>query len=200
MSLWLIIPIRGLASGKSRLADILSPLERKQFNTACLDRALDAFSQTQGTPARSIVVSPEDDALAHAGARGAVALREHSVGNLNGALLQASDLARQKGAARLLILAADLPLISAQALTALINSSDPAGVQIIVDKTGSGTNALLLPVSAAQQFYFGENSLSKHRAVFTELGYRTTIWRDDSLAFDIDTPEDLGCWLELKLS
>jgi len=199
VSLWLIIPIRGLASGKSRLAGSLSPLERRQFNTDCLNRTLDAFFQAEGSPARSIVVSPDEDALRHASTRGAVALREHSVGNLNLAVRQASDLARQKGAAQLLILASDLPRMSADALRLVISGSDAAGVRIIVDKTGKGTNGLLLPVSAAQRFSFGENSFFRHQALFKDLGYRTEAWHDPSLAFDVDTPEDLRQWLERRL-
>jgi len=199
VSLWLIIPIRGLASGKSRLADILSPLERRQFNTDCLNRTLEAFSQAEGQPARSMVVSPDEEALRHATTLGAMALQEHPVGNLNQAVLQASSFACQQGAGRLLILAADLPRISAEALRRLISGPPSADVHIIVDKTGTGTNGLLLPTSAAQQFSFGENSLSRHQALFKDQGYRNTTWHDPSLAFDVDTPEDLRQWLGSRL-
>lgn len=199
MSLWLIMPLRGLASGKSRLSGVLRQEERRQFTIECLDRTLDAFSQTVGTPARSIVVSPDEEALRHAGSRGAVALREHPMGHLNLAVLQASDLAQQKGATQLLIVAADLPRVSAEALRQVISASDTGSVQIIVDKTGTGTNGLLLPVSAARQFSFGDNSLSRHQVLFEDLGYRTKTWHDPSLAFDVDTPEDLRQWQESVL-
>ena len=194
MSLWLVIPTRGLAAGKSRLATVLGADERLGLNTRWLDALLDAFAAIAGGLGHCVVVSPSDDALAHAARRGAQALRETEPGGLNAALEQGCEHARKRGADRILILAADLPDVQHTALLRLIEGSQADAVTLIADKTGTGTNGILLPAAAARGFAFGEGSLARHEKLFGAAGQPVRLWRDAGLALDIDTPADLSIW------
>jgi len=194
MSLWLVIPIRGLAAGKSRLACVLGASERLSLNTQWLEALLDAFATLAGGLDCCVVVSPSEDALSYAESRGARALRETGPGDLNAALEQACEHAREHGAGRILILAADLPGVRSQSLSALIKACGIDSVTLIADKTGTGTNGMLLPADAARGFAFGEGSLARHEQLFATPGQPVTLWRDAGLALDIDTPADLSAW------
>ena len=65
---------------------------------------------------------------------------------------------------------------------------------LIADKTGTGTNGILLPAAAARGFAFGEASLARHAQRFGAAGQPVRLWRDAGLALDIDTPDDLSAW------
>ena len=67
-------------------------------------------------------------------------------------------------------------------------------VTLIADKTGAGTNGILLPAAAARGFAFGEASLARHARLFGTKERPVRLWRDAGLALDIDTPDDLSAW------
>lgn len=194
MSRWTIVPVRGLATGKSRLAGLLGPQERHALNAMLLERALDAIERCDGDLSRCIVASAGADALALARERGALPLLDASASGLNAALEAARDTARAKGASSLLVLAADLPDANRDALYRIRDGTPLGGAAIIADKQGSGTNGLLLPADCAVKFTFGEGSLSRHRDAIEATGVKVTIWNDPALSFDIDLPADYREW------
>jgi 2-phospho-L-lactate guanylyltransferase len=202
------VPVRGLASGKSRLAAVLSADERRALNARLLVRTLDAIAQSKDAPAspgnalapswnalaHCIVVSADAEALELARSRGAHALDEGSDAGLNAALELARALAIARSAATLLILAADLPAVDAAALGRLHRAIPVHAAAVISDKTRTGTNGLLLPANANIRFAFGAGSLERHRAALEALGIDTRIWHDPALAFDLDTADDYAIW------
>lgn len=199
MSLWSIVPARGLAAGKSRLAGVLDPDERLALNTLLLERALAAIEAADGNLAHCIVVSAGADALALAREKGAVPLKDPGEpGGLNAALEAARHLARILGATSLRVLAADLPDVSGAALVVLGAAVPPEGLAIVADKHGSGTNALMLPAASRFAFDFGEDSLARHLAAARALGAEPLVWHVPELAFDLDSPEDYRQWQARK--
>lgn len=207
MNTWTIVPVRGLASGKSRLAAVLSVDERRALNTQLLGRALDAIAQSGdalASPgnalARCIVVSSDAEALELARSRGAHALDEGSDAGLNAALELARALAIARGAETLLILVTDLPGVDAAALVRLQRAIPARAAAAISDKTRTGTNGLLLPANANIRFAFGAGSLERHAAALEALGIDTRIWHDPALAFDLDTADDYVTWKSLRVA
>jgi 2-phospho-L-lactate guanylyltransferase len=88
---------------------------------------------------------------------------------------------------RLLVIHADLPLLSVDDIAALIEG-DGGGLSIAPDRHGTGTNALALNEPSGFGFAFGPDSFRRHYAaargtarVVTRLG----------LGLDIDTADDL---------
>lgn len=194
MSHWSIVPVRGLASGKSRLAELLGPQERRELNAMLLERALDAIEACDGDLSRCIVASAGADALELALERGALPMADAANSGLNAALEASRDAVRVKGAVSLLVLVADLPDANSDALYRLRNRTPPDGAAIIADKKGTGTNGLLLPANCRVNFAFGEASLQRHREAFAAAGLAVTVWSDPALSFDIDTPPDYREW------
>jgi len=97
-----------------------------------------------------------------------------------------------EGIARLLILPADLPQLSARDIELL--AATPAGeIAISPDRHGTGTNALSLPLpqAAGFAFAFGPDSFAAHHAEAERLGLRIGEVHSSGLAKDIDMPEDL---------
>jgi 2-phospho-L-lactate guanylyltransferase len=178
---------------------VLPPAERRALNVGMLERVLDAVvgSIDRAWPnplAQCIVVSPDAETLTYARSRGAQALAEKGGTGLNAALALARESARAQGARTLLVLAADLPNVDADALVRLLRAVPAGTAAVIADKGGSGTNGLVLPASVNLSFSFGGGSLSRHRAALDGLGVSTQVWIDPSLAFDLDTASDLAAW------
>ena len=194
MSHWTVVPVRGLASGKSRLAGLLGAQERRALNTMLLERALDAIERSEGDLSRCIVASAGADARSLALKRGALTMPDAGDSGLNAALEAARDAARAYGASSLLVLVADLPDANRDALDRLRDRTPHGGAAIIADKLGSGTNGLVLPADCPVKFAFGEGSLARHRDAIEATGVKVTIWNDPALAFDIDSPADYRAW------
>ncbi|MGH8328455.1 MAG: 2-phospho-L-lactate guanylyltransferase, partial [Steroidobacteraceae bacterium] len=117
---------------------------------------------------------------------------------LNEALTAAALEARQRGAERLVLVHADLPLLEPEEVTALIEASKASGLAIAPDRHGRGTNALCLTWPPAVRFEFGPDSLAKHLAQAAALGLSPAVVRLPGLAFDLDDPDDLHCWSGLS--
>jgi 2-phospho-L-lactate guanylyltransferase len=194
MSRWIIVPIRGLATGKSRLAEVLDTDQRYALNRLLLERVLSAVAGSEGGLSRCVVASAGAEALALARKRGAIALAEPGDTELNAALESARTYARAGGASSLVILAADLPEVSAAALASLIAAVPAGGTAIVADKHGRGTNGLVLPAASVLRFAFGEGSLARHAAALRQAGVKPVVWDDPALAFDLDSPADYEQW------
>jgi 2-phospho-L-lactate/phosphoenolpyruvate guanylyltransferase len=192
MTLAVIIPVKGFVAGKSRLSTILSDAERAAVNRAFLDHTFDVLAQFPRAGMR-IVVSADDEVLAVARARGAVAAPERSPG-LNAALGDAVARADAQQATDILVLSIDLPRLASDDLEALV----AGGIAIAPDQSGRGTNAIFLPVGVRIAFAYGESSFAAHVASARSLGHEVRVVRRPGLAFDVDTPDDYREWREIK--
>lgn len=187
-----IVPVGSLEAAKSRLGEALDAEERRDLVIDLLGRTVRATAATPGI-VDTIVVTPDRDVIALATDLGARALRQHGRG-LNQGLAEARIEALAAGAEAILVVPVDLPLVSAEALSAVVRELlDPARpvVVLVTDRHGRGTNALLLAPPDAIEFCFGGDSRAAHAACARENGARLVESRDSPLALDIDTPEDL---------
>jgi 2-phospho-L-lactate guanylyltransferase len=193
--LWTIVPVRGVAAGKSRLAPVLNQAERAALNRALLVGTLAAVREWSGAPQRTIVVSPCASALALAREAGATIVREgaHAIG-LNRAVKLGVAQAAALGATYVLILPADLVQLSVDALTALLKAAADGGIVLAPDKAGTGTNAILVDAGAGFEFAFGPASLMAHRAAAGRAGFAVSLVQCADLELDLDTPDDLARW------
>lgn len=181
------IPVRPFDEGKSRLASVLSPAERRALCVRLFEHTLDVAIAAVGA-AQCLVVSRGRDVLALAAARGAGALAERG-DDLNAALAQAAAAA---GRGALLVLPADLPLLGVSDVRALLAAGDPRTLVVAPDAAGTGTNALLIPAGAAIPFAFGAESRRAHVAAGLAAGLDVALLRREGLARDLDTPADLA--------
>jgi 2-phospho-L-lactate guanylyltransferase len=194
--LWAIVPVRGLAAGKSRLARVLNRTQRTALNRELLERTLAVISEWSGAPQRTIVVSPCVRTLALARKAGAVAVSEgrRAIG-LNRAVRLGIARAATRGATHVLVLPCDLPHVSAATLRALVHAAGRGKPVVLApDKAGTGTNAVLVGVGTGFKFAFGPGSLKAHRAAAACARLTASLVRHDELQLDLDTPDDFTRW------
>ena len=194
MTLLAIVPMRGLRSGKQRLAGALSAPAREALNRELLEGVLSAVTDALGGWSRCLVQSADPSLVDEVIRRGGIGQLDPPGAGLNDALDHARQEARRRDARLLLVLSADLPAVTAEAIAALLAAGNEAPVVLVADKTDSGTNGLLLPAALDFQFAFGADSLSRHQRECARLGQPARIWRAPALQFDLDTEADLQQW------
>jgi len=191
MTLWAIVPVKPLRRGKSRLASALSEDERTELNRTLLQHTLKTLTELKELE-QVLVISRDPQALTIARNYGARTVRENGPSELNMALRRATVVAQVYATRGVLVLPADLPLVSSENIRALIERAvEPPVVVIAPDRHEKGTNALLISPSGLIEYDFGENSFQRHCELVKKSGARLEIVNLPSLGLDLDVPEDL---------
>ncbi|HLE91199.1 MAG TPA: 2-phospho-L-lactate guanylyltransferase [Anaerolineales bacterium] len=200
MTIWAIIPVKPLRSGKSRLAGTLSEDERAKLNRTLLQHTLKTLSDLKEVE-HVLVISRDPQVLTVARMYGARTVREDGQPHLNTALKRATVVAQVYATRGVLVLPVDLPLISREDILTLIErAADPPVVVIAPDRHEKGTNALLISPSGLIEYDFGENSFQHHCQRVKEAGARLEIVNLPSLGLDLDLPEDLELVRKLEMT
>ena len=190
MNVLAVVQVKDLWGTKSRLKPILNPGARAGLTLYMMGRVVSALKEA-GVE-NVCVVSPDPVVLSEAREHAAASLLQESRG-LNPALEEGRSWAMARGAAALLVLPADLPLLEAQDVRAVLDEvSDEDSVVISPDGAHAGTNALLLRPPDALPFAFGAGSYEAHLRAARERGLEARICERPHLAFDLDTVEDLA--------
>jgi 2-phospho-L-lactate guanylyltransferase len=156
-----------------------------------LVHTLNTLNQVQDIE-HTLVVSRDTQALSIARQHGARTVAERGSPRLNQALVRATIVAQGYGVAGVLVLPADLPLISVEDIQMLIErAQEPPVVVIAPDRHRSGTNALLASPPGLIEYDFGPDSFEHHVNRAKEAGARVEICEISSLGLDLDLPEDL---------
>lgn len=186
---WLLLPMKSLAGGKSRIASRIGPVLQRALNLELLTGALARAARYPGLD-RTAVVSCCPEVLAIAGAHGTRGLAVRRA-DLNEELMQAVRQLDVVPGEPLLILSCDVPLARDDDLRALFR---PREVVIATDRSGDGTNALCLPAGSGFRLQYGAASRQLHVLEAARLGLRCEVVRIPSLAFDLDTFDDYCEW------
>jgi 2-phospho-L-lactate guanylyltransferase len=136
------VPVKDLRGTKSRLTPVLDPGARAGLTLYMMGRVVGAIRDAGVEDV--CVVSPDRMVLEEAKRRGATPLLQESRG-LNPALEEGRRRAMGLSASKLLVLPADLPLLDAEDVLAVLREAggEPS-VVIAPDGARSGTNALLI--------------------------------------------------------
>lgn len=191
---FVVLPVRGIAHGKSRLAPVLDAESRARFNEWLLTHTLDALQAWRGSLDACVVVSACERTAEIARRCGAEVIYEGESAGLNAAAALGARYAAERGAASFLVLPCDLPQLDAQALDAFVQCACEGGVAIAPDASGTGTNALVVPSGAPFEFRFGADSFARHCDAAAVQGLSVVVHRSPALAFDVDTPDDYARW------
>ena len=190
MTFWAIVPVKPLRRGKSRLAGILTEDERADLNRSLLQHTLQILSELREVD-EVLVVSRDPQVLTIARNHGARTVREDGQPELNTALKRATVIAQVYATRGVLVLPADLPLISREDALALVErATDPPVVVSAPDRHGKGTNALLISPAGLIEYDFGEDSFRRHCELVKKVGARLEVVNLHSLGLDLDSPED----------
>jgi 2-phospho-L-lactate/phosphoenolpyruvate guanylyltransferase len=186
-----VVPLKRLSDAKSRLSPGLPAENRSALALALARRAITALKETDAI-ARVAVVSPEPELASQFQADWLPDDRD-----LNSSLARGVRWAEEMGAASLLIVPADLPLITAGDVQEFIASAaDAAGITICATHDG-GTGAILLTPPRAVPPAFGPKSFERHITLAEERGvavHRVTLPAFES---DLDTLADLALYRDV---
>lgn len=191
MTLWAIVPVKPLRYGKSRLAEVLTPDERSDLNRRMLAHTLDTLTAIPEIE-HVLVISRDQAALALAREYGARTVQENGSPHLNVALTRATVVAKNYATRGVLIVPADLPLITPEDVRLMLQrAAKPPVVVVAPDRRQDGTNALLVCPAGLIEYEFGPGSFQRHCERARQAGARLEICDLPSLALDMDLPEDL---------
>jgi 2-phospho-L-lactate guanylyltransferase len=189
-----LLPVKAPMNAKQRLKGWLSALQREAlarlmfqevFSTLCGARGLD-----------KIIVVTSDRAVGdHASRLGALVFEEREQRGHSQSADAAAGRAMGLGAATVLLLPIDVPLVTKAEIEDLIEGvrleeAQPA-VIVVPSLDGTGTNALVRTPPDAIPSCFGPGSFQAHLDRARERGVPAAVKRPAGLLFDIDTPEDV---------
>jgi 2-phospho-L-lactate guanylyltransferase len=191
MAFWAIVPVKPLRRGKSRLSSVLSLEARTALNHYLLSNTLEMLASVSEID-HSLVVSRDPEALTIAREYGARTVQEQGTPQLNIALTRATMVAINHSVQGVLIVPADLPLITVDDIHEVLKRAvNPPVVVITPDRHRQGTNALLIAPPGLIKYEYGPGSFERHCIQATRSGARLEICERSSVALDIDLPEDL---------
>jgi 2-phospho-L-lactate guanylyltransferase len=200
MSIWAIVPVKPLRLGKSRLSGVLDDDERAALNRRLLDQTLDTLRNTPEI-SQTLVVSRDPAALAIARQYAARTVSEDGTPDLNNALTRATLLARQYASRGVLILPADLPLLTKEDLLSFLKFVlSPPCVVIAPDRHDNGTNAFFVSPGGLIACDFGQGSFKRHCTAALSVGASLRVVRNTNIMLDLDTPADLEMLRQIEKS
>lgn len=191
MTFWAVVPVKPLTRGKSRLSSVLSSGERADLNRRLLIHTLSVLASIPEIE-QTMVISRDQSALALSRDFGARTVTENGAPHLNIALARATAVVKNFAARGILVVPADLPLLSSEDIRTMLSLGEkPPVVVVAPDRRRQGTNALLISPVGLIDFEFGAQSFQRHSKRAVDAGARLEVCELPSLALDIDLPEDL---------
>jgi len=188
---WAVVVARAGDGAKSRLAAQVSFEQRQKLVLAMLADVIEVCARAAPEGVLAVVDTAAARSVVERG--GAIALDDPGEGDMNSAVRLGIQAACARGARTVIVLPADLPLISVTDLNALAAAATARRAVIIgASHDGQGTNALLLRPPDVIAPTFGPPSLDRHIQAGLSAGALTVVRADLGLSFDIDTPADLA--------
>lgn len=179
-----VLPVKDPARAKQRLAGVLSPGDRAALAHSMYRRVLDALRAARGLD-RILVVTSDASIVP----TGVLVLEETDQISHSESADRAARHAASLGAATVVSLPIDLPLVTAAEIESLVAPPLP-DLRIVPDAAGTGTNCLVRTPPLCIEARFGPGSFGLHLRQARERGLRVEVLRPPGIVFDVDTPED----------
>jgi 2-phospho-L-lactate guanylyltransferase len=177
----MVIPFKNQGA-KSRLASVLSPLERQLLSFVMLMDVLDAVS---GQGSATILSRPGLN-IADIGSDVEIQESELDLNDALNALI--TEVARHGWPSDILIVMADLALLTEKDVVGILNCE---GDVVLCPGRGGGTNMILIRSPRFRTCYQGL-SFPKHLAFARQTGLEVSVYESFRAGCDIDEPEDLA--------
>jgi 2-phospho-L-lactate guanylyltransferase len=175
-----LLPVKDFGQAKARLALDVDPTDRSTLARWMATRVVAA---ALGQP---VFVVCDSDAVAEwADSLGATVLWQPGVG-LNAAATGGVAAIAAAGIEHVVVVHSDIPLAHD-----LAGFARAGAVTLVPDSRDDGTNVLSLPTATGFTFAYGARSFAAHRAEADRLGLDVVVVRDDEMALDVDTLDDL---------
>lgn len=182
-----VIPFKKKGA-KSRLAQLLSAVEREEFAMCMLTDVLHALASSTIGEIEIIATGVEAEQVRAAGRAAAVSSSALSVRQDDRELNDVLNAVLARERAPLLILMADVPLVTPGSITRIIAHDEAV---VIVPGRKGGTNALFLRTPAAFTVSYYGMSFMEHLAIAQQRQLSLAVYDSFFISTDIDEVEDL---------
>jgi len=195
--IWAVVPVKDTSAAKQRLAASVPQSLRQQLMLAMLEDVLAALAEAPGLAGRLLVTA--DPGAQDLGARyGFAWLTDGAADGHTGAVAAAARHLAKTGAAGMLTVPGDIPLVTAAEIAQLLQAHRaPPAFTIAPSHDELGSNAIVVSPPDAVPLRFGDNSFFPHLAAAEARGIRPTVLHLPGIALDIDNPGDLGHFARL---
>lgn len=183
----IIVPVKRFSAAKERLAECLPPTTRAALARAMAEDMIEKLAVLRGV--EEIMIVSDDNSLEIWKSRFAFDLFRPAESGLNGVLDEALSWQAARGAARVLLLHADLPAARVSDLQQLVDAKDE--IIIVPDRHMLGTNAMALSCPPPFATAFGGASLDRHLRRARQAGVSPRVCTLPSLGADLDTEADI---------
>jgi len=172
-----LVPLRIGVDGKSRLSAVIGGPQRQKLAARMANHVIETLSLCQPI-SRLVVLSQE---------RFDCSLADWAPDKARGLNPEIAAFRQALGTAPILVVHADLPLLSADEICALLSAAENHGIALATDRAGEGTNALAIADGRPFEFRFGAGSCALHCAQDAAM----PVLQLQGLSADLDTPADL---------
>jgi 2-phospho-L-lactate guanylyltransferase len=201
--IWAVIPVKETAAAKERLADAVPRHLRPGLALAMVEDVLAVVARTLHRGTRGLagiaVVTLDPDARALAQRYGARILTHDARGGHTAAVAAAARTLEQEGRSGMLQMPGDIPLVCADEILLLLAMRRPApSFTIAPSHDDLGSNAVLVCPPTAVPLTFGDDSFRPHLRAAQACGIEPLIVRQHGIGLDIDRPEDILAFAQLR--
>ena len=192
----ILIPMRALNKGKSRLSNVLSPSSRAKIVELLFTQLLKKLNilrcQFPWVCSEVVVITPCKKVRKISEECNAIVLEEKIPDDLNAALTQGISWSYENDYNSSLIIPGDIidPLTEDIKKIITLGKKSPK-CMVISPSTDFGTNALFLSLPTKINLKFGPNSFFEHQKEASKQSIETIIAPLNSLKDDLDTGKDL---------
>ena len=184
-----VIPVKGLSSANRRLDGVLSQKERDALAEALFLDLILKLPRSRSID--DVLVVTSDPSVARQSRWfGHTVLEQERDNGHSEAAAAGAHAAMAAGAGRVAMLPVDCPMLDVEEVDAHVGRS-PRTVLIVPDRHGTGTNALVLAPPDVFPPAFGPDSCARHVSRARASGISFALEEVESLALDLDTPEDM---------
>ena len=192
----ILIPMRSLNEGKTRLSNLLSPNKRekliKLLFTQLLKKLKTLKNQSPLIFSDILVITPCEEVEKISKDFQVLVLKEQSLNGLNSAVKKGIYWSSENLYDSSLILPGDIIDPETEDIKKILDMGRKSrNSMVICPSTDFGTNALYLSLPTRLNFKFGPNSFFEHQKEAKKISIRSIIAPVDSLKDDLDTGKDL---------
>jgi 2-phospho-L-lactate/phosphoenolpyruvate guanylyltransferase len=191
MKTWVVVLIKDFDAAKQRLSPAMGARSRRALSRRNAKLAVEAAHAGE----RVLVVAGGEEVGELATTWGAEVLLEPREEGQNVAARRGINRAIERGAGAVMLLSSDLPMVTRDAVKALLDSAAGLKGPVVVAAPAigrGGTNALYLRPPDAIGLHFGDDSFAKFRDDAAARGVQFVVHESDALALDLDEPSDLA--------
>ena len=189
MDVYAIVPVKRLGVSKRRLSKFLTPQERKLLTITMLEDVLKAL---KSSTVHDVLVVSRDPNVRMIADKFGFSFFSPSRNGLNPAVEEATAWCMRNQADSVLVIPADIPLLSSADVNKIIELGNCNGSTVVLSPSNNGgTNALFKKPPNLLFAQFGYRSFARHFRQARNKGISIKFHYSASIALDVDCEEDL---------